>query len=337
MEHSFDIVDAHMHLGPYGPFHVAQEDAAGMIREMDRLGIRQGWISSHASISADALWGNDEVAAAVRAYPDRFLGFVVVDPNYPDEALPELERRLDSPEFGAIKIHPGLAQYPIHGPAYDPVWDVAADRGCPVLTHAWTGCPYCGPKAVRRVLERHPDVCLIFGHALFQATFEEAADLARDFENVLLDITTSNHCYGMIEHAVASVGAGRLLYGSDMPFISAAGAVGKVLYAQISDEDKARILGGNARRLRTRPTDGSWLPREDDRRLRVACGRRVRPLPSMEKKFGTVVIGQFGGPPGDLHANHRILGNNDVIGVLGGVLEGDADTAWKMPRVMWLK
>jgi hypothetical protein len=34
-----------------------------------------------------------------------------------------------------------------------------------------------------------------------------------------------------------------------MPFISAAGAVGKLLYAKISNEEKAWILGGNARRL----------------------------------------------------------------------------------------
>jgi len=66
---------------------------------------------------------------------------------------------------------------------------------------------------------------------------------------VILDLTTSNHCYGMIEHAVATVGADRIVFGSDTPFISAAGAVGKVLYARIPDEDKAKILGGNAKRI----------------------------------------------------------------------------------------
>jgi len=34
-----------------------------------------------------------------------------------------------------------------------------------------------------------------------------------------------------------------------MPFVSAAGAVGLVLYARISDADKARIFSGNAKRL----------------------------------------------------------------------------------------
>lgn len=249
MDNPFDVVDVHMHLGPYSQFHIAHHDAAGMVEEMDRLGIRQGWLSAHAAISADVSRGNDEAAEAVRAYPGRFVGYVVVDPNYPDEVRPELERRMAQPEFRMIKIHPSLAQYPIDGPAYEPVWAVARERNCPVLTHAWTGCAYCGPGPVRRVLERHPEVRLLFGHALFPATFEEAAELALAFPNLWLDITSSNQCYGMIEHAVKTVGAHRILFGSDMPFIGAAGALGRILHAQIRDEDKGMILGGNAKRL----------------------------------------------------------------------------------------
>lgn len=249
MQNRFDTVDVHMHLGPYSQFHIAHNDAAGMIEEMDRLGIRQGWIAAHAAISADAVRGNDEAAEAVRAYPGRFVGYVVVDPNYPDEVRSELERRMAQPEFRMIKIHPSLAQYPIDGPAYEPVWEMARERNCPVLTHAWSGCPYCGPEPVRRVLERHPELRLIFGHALFPTTFEEAARLASAFPNLWLDITSSNHCYRMIEHAVATVGAHRILYGSDMPFLGAAGALGRILHAEISEADKELILGGNARGL----------------------------------------------------------------------------------------
>src|SRR5690606_6851834 len=142
-----------------------------------------------------------------------------------------------------------LAQYPIDGPNYEPVWKVALERNCPVLTHAWAGDPYCGPGPVRRVMEKHPDVRLPFGHSLCPTPFEQAAEVARDFENLWLDITSSNQCYRMIEHAVATVGAHRILYGSDMPFIGAAGPVGRLLYAEISEEDRAAIFGGNAKRL----------------------------------------------------------------------------------------
>ena len=238
-----------MHLGPYYHFHIAHNDAAGMVAEMDRLGIRQGWISSHAAIAADAPYGNDEVAQAVRAYPDRFVGYVVVDGNYADEVATELDARLAQPEFKMIKLHPSLSGYPIDGPNCEPVWKAAIEHNCPVLTHAWAGDRLCGPGNLRRVLEKHPEVRLVFGHALFTPSFEGAAALARDFENLFLDATTSNHAFGMIEHAVETAGAERILYGSDMPFISAAGAVGKVLYADIDDDAKAAILGGNARRL----------------------------------------------------------------------------------------
>lgn len=249
MTHGFDIIDAHQHLGPSPNFHIRQNDAAGMIAEMDRLGIRQGWMSAHASIYGHPEIGNEDVAETVRAYPGRFLGYVVADPNYPEDVALELERRMAQPEFKMIKLHPSLMGYPIDGPNNAPIWEIACEYNCPVLTHAWPADTLCGPRNLRRVMENHPGVHLIFGHALFHTVFEEAARLARDYENIVLDIATSNHCYGMIEYAVKTAGAERITFGSDMPFISAAGAVGKVLYARISDDDKAKILSGNAQRL----------------------------------------------------------------------------------------
>lgn len=249
MGHGFEIIDIHQHIGPYFNFHVPCSNASEMVQEMDRLGIRQGWLSSHAAIEGDALIGNAETAAALSAYPDRFVGYAVFDPHYPEESTTELKRLLAIPGFRCIKLHPSLAGYPLDGPNYDVVWHLAESWGCPVLTHAWTGDPTCGPTQVRRVLERYHDVHLIFGHALYPPTFPEAAELAKSFDNIYLDITTSQHAYGFIEHAVTTVGAERILFGSDSPFISAAGAVGLVLYAEISDEDRSRILGRNAAQL----------------------------------------------------------------------------------------
>ncbi len=249
MAQDFEIIDIHQHIGPYYNFHIPHDDAAGMVREMDRLGIRQGWISSNAAIEGDAVLGNDETAAALASYPDRFAGYAVFDPHYPEESARDVAKRLAGLGFRCIKLHPSLAGYPLEGPNYEPAWELARLHGCPVLTHAWAGDSNCGPGNVRKVLERHRAVNLIFGHALFPASFPEASDLAKSFDNLYLDITTSQHAYGFIEHAVNVAGAERILFGSDMPFISAAGAIGLVLYARITDAAKALILAGNARRL----------------------------------------------------------------------------------------
>ena len=53
----------------------------------------------------------------------------------------------------------------------------------------------------------------------------------------------------MIEQFVREVGADRILFGSDMPFVNANAQIGKILYAKIPDEDKRKILGLNMAEL----------------------------------------------------------------------------------------
>jgi predicted TIM-barrel fold metal-dependent hydrolase len=67
--------------------------------------------------------------------------------------------------------------------------------------------------------------------------------VAAEEPNVYLDITSSVGRFGAFAEVVRTVGAGRLLYGSDMPWMCATHQIGRVLLAPIPDADKRLILG----------------------------------------------------------------------------------------------
>ncbi|NJD01489.1 MAG: hypothetical protein FIA99_02545 [Ruminiclostridium sp.] len=52
-----------------------------------------------------------------------------------------------------------------------------------------------------------------------------------------------------MEWFVKEVGSRKVLYGSDMPFIDPKPAVGRVAFAQISDDEKRDVFGKNMQRL----------------------------------------------------------------------------------------
>jgi predicted TIM-barrel fold metal-dependent hydrolase len=79
--------------------------------------------------------------------------------------------------------------------------------------------------------------------------YEQSFTVAADASNTFLDITGSQSHRTIIERAVARLGAHRVLFGSDMPYLEAAMVLGRLLSARISDEDREKILRGNFARL----------------------------------------------------------------------------------------
>ncbi len=71
----------------------------------------------------------------------------------------------------------------------------------------------------------------------------------RDLPNVHVDTSGSIVDCGMIETAVAELGAGRILFGTDLPDIDFWGNLGKVTGADITPDEKDMILYRNAARL----------------------------------------------------------------------------------------
>ena len=243
-----EIVDAHGHMGPYYNFHIQDNDAKSMIATMDRLGIRTICVSAHASVTADPRLGNDMVSQAMRDFPGRFVGYAGVNPNYPKDVEPELSHAFQNGHT-MIKLHPSCHDYAVTGPNYGPVWEYAKEYQCPVLIHCWQGDARCEPATCAKVAQDHPDVVIILGHSGGPSGIDEGIAEAQKWDHFYLDITGSTNTIGLIEKMVEGVGADRVLYGSDLPFIDASSAIGKVAYSKISEEDELKILGKNMRQL----------------------------------------------------------------------------------------
>lgn len=245
---SFPVWDAHSHHGCYYQFPIQDSDAAGMLRGMDAAGIDAVIVTSLASMGTQIAEGNRAVRDMVRAHPDRFLGYVTVNPHHPEESLREMETYADAPEFAGMKIHEGISQCPVDNPKWDPFYKLADERGWLLLSHSWGGE---GVRKHATIADRFPNIRLFLGHS-GGADLEgrrAAIELARGRENVFLDLTCSDTAADVVEWFVDEIGPQRVLLGSDIPFFDARGAVGWVVFSDIEDAAKELILGGNLRRI----------------------------------------------------------------------------------------
>lgn len=243
------VIDSHCHMGRWFNFNIPMGDADGMVKRMDRLGIRACVAAHHASVGPDFRYGNDEVLKAMAEFPDRIYGYATVNPNYPDELTAELDRCIRAGMKG-IKIHPDVHQHPIDGEKYRPVWEYAEQHGTPVLSHTSTSGNYNPVKSFEALAERYPNAVVILGHSGFGSEgADQSIEAASKFPNIYLEITGSVIVYGTLERMVREAGADRVLFGTDLPFIDPRPQLGRVAFAKISDEEKRMILGLNSSRI----------------------------------------------------------------------------------------
>ncbi|MCK4909271.1 MAG: amidohydrolase [Planctomycetes bacterium] len=221
---------------------------------LDKLGINKLAVSTFSQM---APFGNDIVARMISDYPKRFIGYARVNANYPGIMRSELIRCVDELGFKGIKIHPYLDQVFIGDAGYKPVWEFATERNIPILIHTWNSLRYndpllkfCAPGQVKKIARNYPDAKIILGHSGGEYDgILESIEVAKDAPNVYLDTASSRLYPGVVEMMVNAVGAERILYGSDVPFLSPIPQIGKIIYAAIDESEKQMILGLNAAKL----------------------------------------------------------------------------------------
>jgi predicted TIM-barrel fold metal-dependent hydrolase len=239
------VVDMHAHLGPGTAFPMWCDRADDLVAEMDRAGVERIFLSHTGGLGAEAVWGNDQLLAAMRRHPGRILGYATCYPLWEPTGVAEVQRCIEAGMRG-VKLHNsrGMAYT---DERYAPVWQYAHERGLPVLLHTWGGI-----EALEPLFERYRRAQILLGHA-GAAEPEVYVRFARRYPNLWLELANSHSPYGLVEYFVGEVGPERVLWGSDAPWMSIHQQLGRVLFADIPDAQKHTILVDNPRRLLSLP------------------------------------------------------------------------------------
>ncbi|NLO73767.1 MAG: amidohydrolase family protein [candidate division WS1 bacterium] len=233
-----EFYDCHGHFGGATPRHVIKDTPADVVRELDKFGVRQVCVFTLEGVGGDEVYGNDRIAELVAQYPDRFVGFTLVNPHRGERMmLEELERGRERGMRG-IKLIPHYQGYPEEGPLVDVPCRYADEHGLFLLNHSWGSA-----KQMERLCATYPRACFITGHST-----TEYVEVAQRHPNLYI-CTCPLHNYNQAEEFVELYGADRLLFGSDLLDLPIAWGMGQIMYARLPEADKRKILGENLQRL----------------------------------------------------------------------------------------
>ena len=181
---------------------------------------------------------NQPVFDAVREHPDRFMGWVFVNPHGELDPVEELERWAGSPGFVGIKAHPFWNR---HTPLeLAPVAERLVKLGKPMLIH----CGFDEDGDFRSLLAEVPGLKLILAHAGFPE-YRDAWPVIRDSPDLLVDLSQTSYVGPRIlRDVVDALGPDRCLYGTDGPY----GLFPPYEYSEIKSRIESTVTDPGARR-----------------------------------------------------------------------------------------
>jgi uncharacterized protein len=273
------LIDVHVHLLPHRlqeavwrffdalddpPWPVTyRDDEATRLATLRDLGVLHHTALAYGHKPGVAAWCNEHTLAAAAAYPQVLPTFTFhaeeTAPSYVADAIARGGR--------VAKVHLQVGRFHTTDPSLDEVWPQLAAADIPAVVHASAvygvdgGHEYCGPDAIRALLERHPGVTVVVAHlgapdlAGFVALAEQAPTVRMDTAMVLTDPPYLAAAPAGLLPRLAGL-HDRLLFGSDFPTIPHAYAAQVRGLAQLElDAPRLRgVLHDNAARLLGLPT-----------------------------------------------------------------------------------
>jgi len=216
------------------------------LASMDKWGIDKrcvSWWQPHNAPDE----GNGVIANIAKKYPDRFLGFAVVNPRWYRESVDEVIKAKEELGMVGLKFHPASCHYRPDLPLMDRVMEKAIEIGFPMLFHCGAD-EYSNPHNLGNLAARFPEAKIIMAHMGEEAWFEAIA-IAGKHDNIILDTTGSQNWYRILNYALDMVGEDRIVFGMDFPAYNPGPEISKVRDAEITEAQKKKIMGENAARI----------------------------------------------------------------------------------------
>ena len=225
------------------------------IAAMDEGGVARALLCAWSSPNG-MLIDNDEVAAAVFAHPDRFVGVAAVDLRQPAAAVRELRRAVRELGFVAVRVVPWLWNLPPNDRRYYPVLAECVELGIPFCTQIGHTGPLCPSEPGRPipylddVLLEFPELVVVGGHVGYP-WIDEVISLATKYPNFYVD--TSAYAVHRLPAPLLDFmrgrGRTRVLFGTNWPMLSAGRCLRQLADVGFDRETSELFLGENATRV----------------------------------------------------------------------------------------
>jgi hypothetical protein len=220
--------------------------AEDLLAEMDRSGVERALVWHIAQHDASPQVGNELLADAIRPHP-RLVGCWAILPNQANEfpGPRVFFEQMREAKVAALRVFPNSHRYLANAVSMGDWLEPMVARRIPLFVSVRRGMEW---RDVYGLLAEFPElVCVVCDHGcwgmdrLFRPLLERYPHVYVDTAQYLLD--------GGIEALVNTYGAGRLLFGSGFPESYFGGMMLALRHAQIPEEARAAIAGGNLERI----------------------------------------------------------------------------------------
>ena len=237
------IIDCHCHFGK-GDGLTGPWDTSALLdkylRRADQAGIRRTVLFS--LFHSDYVVANHRVAEIVASRPERFIGFACL---HPERDRGRVHRMVGTAVrqygFRGVKVHRH------DGRLTREICEALRAFALPVIYDVMGEV-----SQVELLVTEYPEVSFIIPHL---GSFSDdwrahkgLIDLMERYPNVYTD-TSGVRRFDLLEEAVARAGAGKILFGSDGPWLHPGLELAKVLALGLTKEDQYSILGNTLLRL----------------------------------------------------------------------------------------
>jgi predicted TIM-barrel fold metal-dependent hydrolase len=236
------------------------DEKAARLRIMKEGGVRQAAVIVTPTYLrpdglADTRRVNDEIASYRDTDPDAFpIAIGVVEPLYGERGIAEIERCARELRLAGISFHARFQGVSTDDPWVRHYVKKIAELGMVPVIHSFGEA---ADEALWKVAlhgEALPEtpILVLDAFGTLESTKEMMSSVADRCPNLVFDTANAHHVF-MVERFAARFGANRVLFGSDLYSPPLGRSIGHFLVELVecglSDDDKALIVGGNARRL----------------------------------------------------------------------------------------
>lgn len=226
-----------------------------MLDYLDEQGVEYAVALAETNPLTTGISPNERVVEFCRA-SDRLIPFANINPYVTADLVSELRHCVNDLGCRGLKLYPTYQYFYVNDARLYPLYDEAQRLGVPIMVHTGSSVfrgarlKYGDPLHLDDVVVDFPELTIIMAHSGRGFWYDAAFFLAQLHRNVYMEITGLPPLKLPAYFPNLERNADKIIFGSDWPAVTdIKGNIAAIRSLPLSEESKAKILGGNAARL----------------------------------------------------------------------------------------